>query len=150
MGIDPAASELYRDAIRRGYAGFKPGWCRVGFHYAMDDAEADYLIDAVDFVGRRGGRFLPQYRFDPRSGTWAHVREPGAYEDLSLEAAFRAGEAPADRPVTLAERARLYRDHLREAESLAAEAEGAGPSGPPDIPPDLAGLCSFALPTDRD
>lgn len=149
MGIDAAASELYRDAIRRGYAGFKPGWCRVGFHYAMDDAEADYLIDAVDFVGRRGGRFLSQYRFDPRSGTWVHLREPGVYEDLSLDAAFRAGEAPADRPVTPAERTGLYRAYLREAESLAAEAEGAGPAAPPDLPPDLEGLRSFALPTDR-
>jgi selenocysteine lyase/cysteine desulfurase len=150
MGIDAAASELYRDAIRRGYAGFKPGWCRIGFHYAMDDAEADHLIDAVDFVGRRGGRFLPQYRFDPQSGTWVHHREPGAYEDLSLEAAFRAGTAPADRSLTLAERTGLYRASLHEAEALANEAGTAGPAGPPDIPPDLAGLRFFALPTDRD
>ena len=151
MGIDETASELYRDAIRRGYAGFKPGWCRVGFHYAMDDAEADYLIDAVDFVGRRGGRFLPQYRFDPRSGTWAHHGEPGAYEDLSLAAAFRAGEAPADKPVTLAERTSLYRAYLREAEALAEEATAAGRTvGPEGLPPDLDGLRFFALPTDRD
>jgi selenocysteine lyase/cysteine desulfurase len=150
MGIDAGASELYRDAIRRGYAGFKPGWCRVGFHYAMDDAEADHLIAAVDFVGRRGGRFLPQYGFDPRSGTWVHQREPGAYEDLSLAAAFGAGAAPADRPLTLAERTGLYHASLHEAEALANEAGTAGPAGPPDIPPDLAGLRFFALPTDRD
>jgi selenocysteine lyase/cysteine desulfurase len=150
MGIDEATSELYRDAIRRGYAGFKPGWCRVGFHYAMDDAEADYLIDAVDFVGRQGGRFLPQYRFDPRSGTWVHLHEPGAYEDLSLTAALRAGEAPADKPVALAERASLYGAYLSEAEELAKDFRTAGPTGPTEIPQDLAGIRFFALPSDRD
>ena len=150
MGIDEAASELYRDAIRRGYAGFKPGWCRVGFHYAMDDAEAEYLIEAVDFVGRRGGRFLSQYRFEPRSGTWVHSREPGAYEDLSLAAAFRAGEAQADRPITREERTNLYRAYLSEAETLAKDVRTAGPTGPAEIPPDLAGLRFFGLPTDRD
>jgi hypothetical protein len=122
----------------------------VGFHYAMDDAEADYLIDAVDFVGRRGGRFLSQYGFDPRSGTWVHHREPGAYEDLSLAAAFGAGEAPADRPVSLAERTTLYRAALSEAEALAKVVRPPGQAGPEEIPPDLAGLRFFALPKNGD
>ena len=42
LGIDQPTSELYRDWVRKGFQGIKPGWCRVGFHYAMDDAEADY------------------------------------------------------------------------------------------------------------
>jgi len=150
MGIDEPASEKYRDAIRRGYSGLKPGWCRVGFHYTMDDTEAGYLVDAVDFVGRLGGRFLPQYRFDPRSGAWIHGREPGAYEDLSLDAAFRAGEEPADRPVTPADRTQLYEAYLSEAEALARAVRPAGPPGRAGIPAEMADLQLFAFPPDGE
>ena len=47
--------------MRKGFQGIKPGWCRVGFHYAMDDAEAAFVVDAVQFVAAQGYRFLPLY-----------------------------------------------------------------------------------------
>ncbi len=30
LGIDQPTSELYRDWVRKGFQGIKPGWCRVG------------------------------------------------------------------------------------------------------------------------
>ncbi len=30
LGIDQATSEQYRDWVRKGFQGIKPGWCRVG------------------------------------------------------------------------------------------------------------------------
>ena len=47
LGIDEATSQRFRECILDGTAGIKPGWCRVGFHYVMDDADADYVIDAT-------------------------------------------------------------------------------------------------------
>ena len=72
LGIDEPTSELYRDWVRKGFQGIKPGWCRVGFHYAMDDAERRYIMDAVEFVAEHGHRFLPLYAFDPATGMWTH------------------------------------------------------------------------------
>ena len=61
LGIDQPTSELYRDWVRKGFQGIKPGWCRVGFHYSMDDLEAGFITDAVEFVADQGHRFLPLY-----------------------------------------------------------------------------------------
>ncbi len=54
LGIDQPTSELYRDWVRKGFQGIKPGWCRVGFHYSMDDLEAGFIMDAVEFVAAHG------------------------------------------------------------------------------------------------
>ncbi|KAA3627177.1 MAG: aminotransferase class V-fold PLP-dependent enzyme, partial [Proteobacteria bacterium] len=85
LKIDDETAERYRDEITAGLEGIKPGWCRVGFHYAFDDAEVDYLIEAVSFVAQYGRRFLPLYRFDPISGAWSHQNR-GEEEAAGLDA----------------------------------------------------------------
>jgi selenocysteine lyase/cysteine desulfurase len=119
LDIDEATSERYRDWVRRGCQGLKPGWCRLGFHYAMDDAEADFIIDAVEFVARKGHRFLPLYHFDIASGSWAHRRPVNADERLSLEAALSSGQVPLT-ALPVDERRKLYAQYLDEAARLAA------------------------------
>ena len=90
LGIGRELSNRYRDWILRGYSGIKPGWCRIGFHFSMDDVEADYVIDAVMFVAEHGHRFIPEYEFDLHSGAWTHRREPPLESALSLDAALSA------------------------------------------------------------
>jgi selenocysteine lyase/cysteine desulfurase len=120
LGIDQDTSEQYRAFVREGYHGIKPGWCRVGFHFVMDEAEADYVIEAVAFVAQHGHRFLPLYDFDALTGQWRHREFIERVESLSLEAALGAGELePTALPA--AERARRYREYLAEAERLARE-----------------------------
>ncbi len=114
LHIDGARSDRYRQWVKKGFGGIKPGWCRVGFHYAMDDAEADFLIDAVEFVAEHGHRFIPLYHFELETGTWTHAKSRAQYEHLSLEAALSAGRVePTARPS--AERARLYGQFLDDA-----------------------------------
>ena len=91
LGIDLETSEEYRAWVRKGYQGIKPGWCRIGFHYVMDDAEADYVTDAVLFLAEHGHRFQPLYRFDTRSGIWAHREHEEERDVFSLDAALQAG-----------------------------------------------------------
>lgn len=145
LGIDETTSERYRAAIRQGFCGIKPGWCRVGFHYTMDDTDADYLIEAVDFVARRGREFLPLYRFDLRSGTWAHGRDPMVYTDLSLEDAFRAGDESPCRPLPTSVRKGLFRACLDEAEALAAELSRSAPGAGGALPAGMAEFQFFEL-----
>jgi selenocysteine lyase/cysteine desulfurase len=114
LGIDHETSERYRDWIRRGYQGIKPGWCRVGFHYSMDDAEARYVVDAVEFVAEHGHRFLSLYDFDVGSGMWTHRAFAEKHEPFSLDAALEARGCD-ETALGSGERARIYSECLQEA-----------------------------------
>ncbi|MGB5579377.1 MAG: aminotransferase class V-fold PLP-dependent enzyme [Woeseia sp.] len=143
LGIDRVRSAAYRRAVQQGYGGVKPGWCRVGFHYTMDDAEADFVIDAVSFVARAGLRFLPLYRFDLRTGNWSHRQSPELDTTLSLQDALQAA-APMATAMPRDARRRYYAECLAAAEHTAA-------ANPPQrcdvtLPGDLATLQFFPLP----
>ena len=118
LGIDQPTSELYRDWVRKGFQGIKPGWCRVGFHYAMDDVEARFVMDAVEFVAEHGHRFLRLYAFDAETGAWSHREYRETHAAFSLEAALAAGGCeetalPAER------RSELYAECLAQARAWA-------------------------------
>ncbi|GMR12161.1 MAG: aminotransferase class V-fold PLP-dependent enzyme [Gemmatimonadota bacterium] len=123
LDIHREASLRYRDWVLKGYEGIKPGWCRIGFHYVMDDAEANYVIDAVEFVARRGRLFLPQYEFDMRAGHWAHRDEAEPADRFSLEEALHNQvRCPTGAKV----RVSLYSRCLDEAKELADQLEPLG------------------------
>ena len=118
LGIDLETSEEYRAWVRKGFQGIKPGWCRIGFHYVMDDAEADYVIDAVIFLAEHGHRFQPLYRFDTRSGIWAHREHEEESEVFSLDAALNAN-AQMETALPDDVRSRVYSAYLVEARERA-------------------------------
>ncbi|BBH69824.1 aminotransferase [Actinoplanes sp. OR16] len=74
LGIDEAHSREFRGEIVDGWEGIKPGWSRLNLNYFISDTEADYLIEAVLLIATHGSRLLPEYRFDPRTGRWTHLR----------------------------------------------------------------------------
>jgi selenocysteine lyase/cysteine desulfurase len=90
LNIDEQTSERYRSVVQDGYCGLKPGWCRVGLHWVMDDAEANYVIDAVHFIARHGYRFLSLYDFDLCTGTWSHRKVACELQTFSLDSALDA------------------------------------------------------------
>jgi selenocysteine lyase/cysteine desulfurase len=118
LGIDQPTSELYRDWVRKGFQGIKPGWCRVGFHYAMDDAEAGFVMDAVEFVAEHGHRFLRLYAFDAETGAWSHREYRERHAAFSLEAALGAGGCD-ETALPPERRGELYAECLAEARSWA-------------------------------
>jgi selenocysteine lyase/cysteine desulfurase len=121
LGIDQHKAEAYRAWITRGYHGVKPGWCRLGFHYAFDEAELEYLLSCVEFVAEHGHRFVHQYRFDARSGSWQHKRWQPRGVRFSLRDALQTDRRG---PGALSEAARksLYLAYLAQAEELARQA----------------------------
>jgi selenocysteine lyase/cysteine desulfurase/CRP-like cAMP-binding protein len=70
--IDEDLSQTYRCLLDQGEAGVKPGWFRLNFNYFLSDVVYRYLVDAVHFVATDGWRFLPLYRFEPKTGLWRH------------------------------------------------------------------------------
>lgn len=124
LGIPQSRSEQYRRSVRKGYCGIKPGWCRVGFHYVMDDVDVNYVVDAVEFVATYGYLFLCLYRFDIASGTWTH--EDGdpdeSIDEFSLASALHATEIGVT-ALSAADRSRLYAGYLEEARERAERLE---------------------------
>ncbi|MEZ4697745.1 MAG: aminotransferase class V-fold PLP-dependent enzyme [Rhodothermales bacterium] len=121
LGIDADRSNDFWEAVQEGHCGMKPGWCRVGLHYVLDDAEADYVIDAVRFVADYGCRFLSHYDFDLATGAWSNKREAPPLRRFSLDAALDAVNAPEDAHLTMAVRRQLYDHYLAEAKRIADE-----------------------------
>jgi selenocysteine lyase/cysteine desulfurase/tRNA(Ile)-lysidine synthase TilS/MesJ len=51
----------------------RPGFSRMSFPYFMDESELSYILEAVHFVANEGWKFLPQYKFNHKSGAWKHT-----------------------------------------------------------------------------
>ena len=72
LGIDLEHSHAFEREISRGCEGIKPGWVRVNFNYFISETVFEFILEAVDLVGRDGWRLLPAYTFDALSGLWRH------------------------------------------------------------------------------
>jgi selenocysteine lyase/cysteine desulfurase len=116
--IGSEVSRQYREFVRQGFHGIKPGWCRVGFHFVMDDPDAEYIIEAVNFIAVHGFLFLPLYDFDARTGQWAYRGFAERREPFSLDAALNS--APSEETaIPAAARVLKYREYLKAAVALA-------------------------------
>ncbi len=144
LNIDLQHSERYRYWISQGNIGIKPGWCRVGFHFTMDDAEADYIIDAVKFLASHGHLFVPLYQFDMQSGAWTHSSNEPLGKTLSLETAIDAcGCKPTARPV--ANRKELYTQYFHEAQEWVEKLSADAPAEDINLDGELGELQFFAI-----
>ena len=118
MKIQQTLSDYYRCLITNiGYTGIKPGWVRINLHYAMDEYEVDYLIDAIKFVCRFGYRFLPLYEFNIKTGEWTKLDsqdKPLLHLDIS-----NAYNLEGDTDKQPQDVSQIYALALREAYSLA-------------------------------
>jgi len=145
LDIDHDTSDRYREAVQSGYCGIKPGWCRVGLHWVMDDAEADFVIEAVDFVAREGYRFLCLYDFDLCTGTWTHRQAATELPQFSLDAAL-CNEAGEPAILSLALRQQLYDHYMTEATRWAARLKDGPTVEFESLEGELAELQFFSLP----
>ena len=145
LNIDQDTSERYRDVVQSGYCGMKPGWCRIGLHWVMDDAEADYVIEAVHFVARHGHRFLSLYDFDLCSGTWSHKQTANDLTSFSLDAAL-SNDVGEPAILSLALRKQLYNHYMTEAQRWADRLRKDPPADLASLDGDLGELQFFSLP----
>jgi hypothetical protein len=145
LNIDHETSEKYRVAVQQGYCGLKPGWCRVGLHWVMDDAEANYVIEAVHFVANHGRHFLGLYDFDLGTGTWSHKQGPGVLPSFSLDVAL-AGDDGEPATLSLALRKQLYKHYLTEARRWVDLLQNESAEDFESLEGELAELQFFSLP----
>lgn len=142
LGIDAATSQRYRAAVLQGWGGLKPGWCRIGFHFAMDDAEADFLIEAVEFLANHGWIFQQLYEFDLQAATWTHKEFQAAEDSFDLASALEA--QPCEDTVSPEQRAKLYADYFRQVKAFASSLKASAPAKSQRLPVDLEALQFFS------
>jgi selenocysteine lyase/cysteine desulfurase len=145
LDIDRVTSERYRHVVQEGHCGMKPGWCRVGLHWVMDDAEADFVIDAVHFVAEHGHRFLSLYDFDLCTGSWSHKQETSPLHEFDLDTALNQDQR---KPATLSLplRTQLYNHYMTEARRWVERLKQDGPGVRESLDGELGELQFFALP----
>ena len=145
LDIDFEKSEQYRKWIKKGFCGIKPGWCRISLHYTMDDIEADFILDAIEFVAEQGHHFLSLYDFDMQTGAWLHKSDCGCMEGFSLDAALDC-TGYQSRTLSAAERAMLYSAFLDEAKGQAQNLAAQQPPRQHLADAELEGLKFFSVP----
>lgn len=70
LNIDSVESERIQQAMKQGEKLVKPGWVRFNLNYFLDDEEANFILDAIDFVAEHGLTILPFYAYDQTSDLW--------------------------------------------------------------------------------
>ena len=149
LDIDNETSARYRQVVQQGYCGMKPGWCRVGLHWVMDDAEANYVIDAVHFVAAHGRKFLELYDFDLCTGTWTHRQCAVELPKFSLDNAL-GNEAAEPANLSLPLRRQLYDHYMTEARRWVQRLEEERPVSTISLDGELGELQFFSLPDHGD
>jgi selenocysteine lyase/cysteine desulfurase len=72
LSIDAEESRALDAQVSRGNSVLRPGWVRLNFNYFLDDASLEYLQRALELVAEHGWKLLPDYHYQPDSGTWVH------------------------------------------------------------------------------
>jgi hypothetical protein len=80
LKIDEERSNKFRCFTQQVKLGFKPGWCRVNFHYLISEVEFEFICKAIEFTADYGYLFLKDYSFNTQSGEWTHLN----FEDTFL------------------------------------------------------------------
>jgi hypothetical protein len=150
LGIGAGRSAAIQAQVSQGFLGAKPGWARVNLHFTMSESTVDYIIEAVDLIGRYGHRLLPDYRFDPASGHWRHARAPTgpsrSFADLLCAVTGVPAPEPTERPPARLPEAALTAGYLTHARGLFRAAPDTVDDAPPGLPPDLEHLRDYHLP----
>ncbi len=122
LQITHRKSSAYREAIQKGCHSVKPGWLRICFHYVMDQAEFDFICQAIDFVAHWGHLFIDEYEMDWCTGVWSHrdLEPQQTDESVTLERILSMVRDSAERKDSI-DREQLYQQYMDEAFSLINE-----------------------------
>ncbi len=115
-------SREFKELIRQGRAGVKPGWARVNFHFLLNEEEFNFICDAIVFIAQTGKYFLKLYEFDLHNGKWHYkdFKEEtitfGLDEALAIKDSKEVKQKNDDKMGP-----ELYRSYLDQADKLARE-----------------------------
>lgn len=73
LGMSTPDVAAIEDALLDKHEVLRPGFSRVSFPYWLTAASVDYILSSIEFVADHGHMFIPSYRYNPKTGEWAHT-----------------------------------------------------------------------------
>jgi hypothetical protein len=145
--IDDVWSEQMGAEVSRGHVGAKLSFTRLGFNYFTSKTVFDYVLQAVHLVADQGWRLLPQYRFDPASGLWSHVRRAARRRVSLADVSFGSDGPIGGDGVAVVESEDVLSGYLEEARLILWGADPVPGDGPnPELSPEFERIRWFPLP----
>lgn len=73
LGISPELGDNFEKCLEQtAQEVLRPGFCRIGVHWAMSEEDLQVLIASVLWVAEHGWQLLAAYGFDRETGEWLH------------------------------------------------------------------------------
>jgi len=76
LNVDHGTSQQITQQIDAGDYCEKPGWIRASFHPTTTDAEAKFVVDAINELTVNINEWSNEYRFNPATGDFEKHRNP--------------------------------------------------------------------------
>jgi len=73
LGLTDEANVELQTALLEKNEVLRPGYSRLSFPFWLAAAEVEYIIHALVFVSKHAKDFLFMYRYNHRTGEWAHT-----------------------------------------------------------------------------
>jgi selenocysteine lyase/cysteine desulfurase len=73
LDIDDEASAVIDHAVQSGSMVSRPGWVRLNFNYFIDQAEVEYILDAIEKLAEIGWELKSDYCVNPETGVWKFI-----------------------------------------------------------------------------
>ena len=117
LGIGKTESERIQVALKQGEKLVKPGWVRFNLNYFLDDAEAMFILDAIDFVAKHGTTLLPYYAYDQTADLWRFQGQTNTPKSLN-ELLFLQTEAQQPQTEQTTDRTEDKHTYLKQAKVI--------------------------------
>ena len=119
---------------------------RVNFNYFISEEVFNYIVAAIDLTATHGWKFLPLYRFNPRTSMWAHRDGPPEPVLRLTDLEYTSGELEVRAPQT-EEPDEVLAEHLERARNLLENAPGDYTEiKDPELPDEVQALRWFPMP----
>ena len=72
LGINDTNSIEIENALLEKHEILRPGYTRFSLPFWLSQGEINHILLAIEFVASYGAYFLPSYRYNHKTGEWAH------------------------------------------------------------------------------
>lgn len=121
LGLKKDDILAFENALIEKKEMLRPGFSRVSFPYFMDDAQVDYILQAIKFVADDGWKFLPQYKFNHKSGAWKHTSRFTKFPNRKWLSHFATSMNQGPLPKIDSSDAKALSEHQQENFALAQQ-----------------------------
>lgn len=70
LSLDSKKTARIQSALKQGEKLVKPGWVRLNLNYFIEESEAHFILDAIDFIAEYALAILPYYAYDQSADLW--------------------------------------------------------------------------------